>query len=110
MKVKTRKFRPGKSKSRGRKGINLEKLKERSESRGKDVDPKVPPSYDIILRKGRVIDVMLKFGSWSGFKITEMMDDPQGQRYVTTWLLNKDNDFPKKLIAAIEEILENNEA
>lgn len=109
MKVRPRKFRLNKSKSSGKKGVDLERLKGRSKSSGKNVDPRPPPSFDIIMEKGKVIDVRLKFGSWSGYKVTELLDDPQGQRYIHTWLLSSDNDYPPKLIAAIEEILENNE-
>jgi len=48
----------------------------------------------------------LKFGNWTGFRITEMLDDNEGRRYITSFLLDSSNTFPSKMVAAIEEIMD----
>lgn len=88
-------------------GTDLERVRQQSKSSGKeDNDPRLPPDYELIYHKNRIVDMKLKFGNWTGFRITEMLDDNEGRRYITSFLLDSSNTFPSKMVAAIEEIMD----
>ena len=49
-------------------------------------------------KKGDIIDVILKFGKeWNGWLVTEVLRDPQGQSYITGFILNPKYEFPKEM-------------
>jgi len=71
-------------------------------------DPMPPPSYEEIRHdRGFLLDIKLNFGKWRGFTIGEMLDDPDGRRYVTTYLLSKETGFPFEFQDKVAEIVEN---
>lgn len=70
-------------------------------------DPVPPPRYELVKYKNSITDIKLLFGIWNGYKLSEMIDDYDGRRYITTFLLGPDSNFPKEFVSAVKEVLEN---
>ena len=67
--------------------------------------------YKLISSKnGKVRDILFLFGSWVGHRLSDIMQDPQGQNYIFNYILNSDNNFPKDFKEAVFAIAKTLEA
>jgi len=87
--------------------VNMEKL------RGKAKKAKVtrqrksglPPYEKLEDRKGKLSDIVLGFGAWKDWRVSEMLDDSAGQNYIANFILGKGDfheDFKNDIIEVCE--------
>ena len=70
-------------------------------------DPMPPPRYEVIKYRNTITDIILFFGAWKGYKLSEMIEDYDGRRYITTFLLSPDSNFPKDFQQVVQEVVDN---
>jgi len=73
----------------------------------KNNDPMPPPRYEVTKYRNMITDLKLLFGAWKGYKLSEMIEDYDGRRYITTFLLGPDSNFPKDFVEAVKEVVDN---
>lgn len=61
-------------------------------------------------KKGKVRDVLFLFGQWVGHRLSDIMQDPQGQNYIFNYVLNPKNNFPPDFKKIVYEIAKSYES
>ena len=61
-------------------------------------------------KKGKVSDILFLFGVWVGYRMSDIMQDPQGQNYIYNYILNPSNNFPVDFKKAVFTLTKNFEA
>jgi hypothetical protein len=55
------------------------------------------PSFEKLSdKKGKLSDIVLHFGIWTGSRVSEMLGDPKGDSYIRNFLLACDSNFPQE--------------
>jgi len=95
-------------------GVNIRRLRElkREDERyqRQTEEQRFAKKYTILRNKttGKVKDVQLHFGTWTGLRISEMSNDPRGVSYIRTFLLDKDQKFPETFRKAVRKVFRKN--
>lgn len=74
------------------------KVKEREEyesKQRKELKKKGIIKYEAVYNKknDKLADLILLFGRWAGYRISELCDFPEGVNYIQRFLLNQENNF-----------------
>jgi len=87
--------------------VDMKKLRRRMEERRKarkDAQSRLKglPRYEKILnKKKKLVDIVIGFGVWEHCRVSEMLDDPEGQNYICNFILGVGDfheDFKKDII------------
>jgi hypothetical protein len=84
-------------------------IKNQKESRNTSIS--FDNKYRLIRSKnGKIRDILFLFGSWVGHRLSDIMQDPQGQNYIFNYILNPENNFPTDFKRAVFDIAKSLEA
>lgn len=97
---------------RGKVDLNKVKkiVREREEfdkNQKKEMKSKGIIKYEAIYnsKTDKLADLILMFGRWAGYRISELCEFPEGLNYITRFILNPDNDFDDEFRELVQRVM-----